>query len=446
MPSNAIETRSLHTEASHSHPGEIHVIVGSMFAGKTTTLLRRIKSESSNRRKQYKCGRRIHAHMAVVGFVPNEFLINKLIPALETAKYLFNKLLETNFMECNNRRACAKWSCRNRIESFLQDDTEGFDNRSIHLCISLQSLCHFSDTGAREASPCNPCDGQLVFDKSLDRNVIMWTALISGYGQNGIVKEVLQSFHMMINEGYRYVTFLAVLSACSHGGLVPEGLFYFSSMMRDYGIQPRGKHYAAMVDLLGRAGRLQDAHYFVRNSPYQKRPMIWGALLGASRICGNMDMVELAAKKVFYVADMRGQMRQFGIKKEPGYSMIEVQRELVVIGIDEAQFFEDLYDFCRKAADYDGKTVIVTGLDGDYLRRRFGSVLDVIPLADSVTKLTSRCELCGKRAFFTLRRTEEMQTELIGGADKYMPVCRKHYVSGQEVREATRVIFEDQTV
>ena len=79
-------------------------------------------------------------------------------------------------------------------------------------------------------------------------------------------------------------------------------------------------------------------------------------------------------------------------------------------------------------------------------RRRFGSVLDVIPLADSVTKLTSRCELCGKRAFFTLRRTEEMQTELIGGAYKYMPVCRKHYVSGQEVREATRVIFEDQTV
>ncbi|PSS10423.1 Thymidine kinase [Actinidia chinensis var. chinensis] len=124
----------------------------------------------------------------------------------------------------------------------------------------------------------------------------------------------------------------------------------------------------------------------------------------------------------------------------------DAYEKLDVIGIDEAQFFEDLYDFCRKAADYDGKTVIVAGLDGDYLRRRFGSVLDIIPLADSVTKLSSRCELCGKRAFFTLRRTEEMQTELIGGADKYMPVCRKHYVCGQDVREATRVVFEDQTV
>ncbi|CDP17460.1 unnamed protein product [Coffea canephora] len=67
---------------------------------------------------------------------------------------------------------------------------------------------------------------------------------------------------------------------------------------------------------------------------------------------------------------------------------------LQVIGIDQSQFFEDLYDFCREAADHDSKTVIVTGLDGDYLRSSFGSVLEVIALADSVTKLNA--ELCGK--------------------------------------------------
>ncbi|KAM7492400.1 hypothetical protein LguiA_035321 [Lonicera macranthoides] len=116
--------------------------------------------------------------------------------------------------------------------------------------------------------------------------------------------------------------------------------------------------------------------------------------------------------------------------------------ELDVIGIDEAQFFDDLYDFCCRAADQDGKTVIVAGLDGDYLRRRFGSVLDVIPLADTVTKLTARCELCGKRAFFTLRKTDETKTELIGGADMYMPVCRQHYANGQAVIEATRVVLK----
>ncbi|CBI28409.3 unnamed protein product, partial [Vitis vinifera] len=120
----------------------------------------------------------------------------------------------------------------------------------------------------------------------------------------------------------------------------------------------------------------------------------------------------------------------------------EAYEKLEVIGIDEAQFFEDLYDFCCEVADHDGKTVIVAGLDGDYLRRSFGSVLDVIPLADSVTKLTARCELCGKRAFFTLRKIEEMQTELIGGADIYMPVCRQHYVNGQAVIEAARNALE----
>ncbi|KAJ4828511.1 hypothetical protein Tsubulata_049614 [Turnera subulata] len=124
----------------------------------------------------------------------------------------------------------------------------------------------------------------------------------------------------------------------------------------------------------------------------------------------------------------------------------DAYKQLDVIGIDEAQFFDDLYDFCREVSDHDGKTVIVAGLDGDYLRRNFGSVLDIIPLADSVTKLTARCEICGERASFTLRKTEDLQTELIGGADVYMPVCRQHYVSGQVAVETARVVLESQKV
>ncbi|KAK6155302.1 hypothetical protein DH2020_009550 [Rehmannia glutinosa] len=100
----------------------------------------------------------------------------------------------------------------------------------------------------------------------------------------------------------------------------------------------------------------------------------------------------------------------------------DAYHKLDVIGIDEAQFFGDLYDFCCEAADLDGKTVVVAGLD-------------------------ARCELCGKRAFFTLRKTNEMQTELIGGADVYMPVCRQHYTNGQGVRmDAARRGFETPTV
>ncbi|KAL8087997.1 thymidine kinase-like isoform X2 [Apium graveolens] len=119
--------------------------------------------------------------------------------------------------------------------------------------------------------------------------------------------------------------------------------------------------------------------------------------------------------------------------------------KLDVIGIDEAQFFDDLYDFCCKAADTDGKTIVIAGLDGDYLRRSFGSVLDIIPIADTVTKLTARCEQCGRKAFFTLRKTAETQTELIAGADVYMPVCRQHYVNGQVIVETAKV-QSDQTL
>lgn len=125
---------------------------------------------------------------------------------------------------------------------------------------------------------------------------------------------------------------------------------------------------------------------------------------------------------------------------------VDAYEQLDVIGIDEAQFFDDLYDFCREAADHDGKTVVVAGLDGNYLRRNFGSVLDIIPLADSVTKLTARCEICGKHAFFTLRKTQETQVELIGGVDVYMPVCRQHYVNGQVAMETTRLVLESQKV
>ena len=93
-----------------------------------------------------------------------------------------------------------------------------------------------------------------------------------------------------------------------------------------------------------------------------------------------------------------------------------------------------------------GKVSLFADLPPHDFRGSFGSVLDVIPLADSVTKLTARSELCGKRAFFTLRKTEETGTELIAGAEVYMPVCRKHYVSGQVIKEAAKKVLESEQV
>eukprot|EP00877_Chromochloris_zofingiensis_P004185 jgi/Chrzof1/13768/Cz08g11140.t1 len=100
-----------------------------------------------------------------------------------------------------------------------------------------------------------------------------------------------------------------------------------------------------------------------------------------------------------------------------------------VIAIDEAQFFPDLVDFCSHAADEDGKHVIIAGLTGDFQRRPFGGVLDLVPLADTVTKLTSQCFYCERDAHFSLRVTAEEQQEVVGGLDKYRAVCRRCYVS-----------------
>lgn len=126
-----------------------------------------------------------------------------------------------------------------------------------------------------------------------------------------------------------------------------------------------------------------------------------------------------------------------------------------VIAIDEAQFFPDLLQFCSTAADIHGKRVIIAGLDGDFKRSKFGQILDLIPMADSVTKLTATCKFCEEDglghvpALFSLRlehnnknrrsnsssgnvdekEEEEEEQELVGGAESYAPACRHHFVN-----------------
>jgi thymidine kinase len=97
-----------------------------------------------------------------------------------------------------------------------------------------------------------------------------------------------------------------------------------------------------------------------------------------------------------------------------------------VIGIDEGQFFPDIVPFCEEMANR-GKTIVVAALDGTFQRKPFGSVLELIPLAESVVKLTAICQECQAPAAFSKRLGAETQVELIGGADKYVAVCRRCY-------------------
>jgi thymidine kinase len=97
--------------------------------------------------------------------------------------------------------------------------------------------------------------------------------------------------------------------------------------------------------------------------------------------------------------------------------------------VDEAQFLTNLYEFCRVAADEHDKIVLVAGLNGDFKRETFGEVQETLPLCDSVTKLTAKCK-CGRPALFSKRIVNVGDgQELVGGADKYLPACRRCFLN-----------------
>eukprot|EP01018_Ginkgo_biloba_P022819 Gb_03626 [translate_table: standard] len=140
-----------------------------------------------------------------------------------------------------------------------------------------------------------------LFDKMPDQNVVSWTSMIVGYAMHGCGKEALQLFEQMQHSGMQpnHVTFIGVLSACCHAGLVDEGWRYFDQMSLDYQITPTVEHYCCMVDLLGRAGQLNEAQDFIDKMPIKPDAAVWGSLLGACRIHNNIELGEHVAERLF---------------------------------------------------------------------------------------------------------------------------------------------------
>ncbi|KAM7528595.1 hypothetical protein LguiB_032005 [Lonicera macranthoides] len=189
-----------------------------------------------------------------------------------------------------------------------------------------------------------------VFKSMKQRSVVTWTTIIAGLALNGLGSEALKMFSHMERAEIRpnHVTMLAVLSACSHVGLVETGCWYFNNMDLRYGIKPKIEHYGCMIDLLGRAGRLQEAVELLIRMPFEANGAIWGCLLAASRIHGNVYLGEMALQRLvklephnsgnysllsnIYAAFgrwneagvLRKVMRDTGVKKIPGGSYIDV--------------------------------------------------------------------------------------------------------------------------
>lgn len=194
-------------------------------------------------------------------------------------------------------------------------------------------------------------DAWKLFLEMPRKDVVTWNAIISGYATHGLSQRALALFDMMRSEKIRpdWITFVAVLSACNHVGLVDLGMQYFNSMQKDYGVQAKPEHYTCMVDLLGRAGKLKEATDLIKKMPFKPHAAIFGSLLGASRIHKNIELAEYAANNLLQVDPTNAaayvqlanvyavkkrwdnvsrvwqSMKKSNVVKMPGYSWIEIK-------------------------------------------------------------------------------------------------------------------------
>uniref|UniRef100_A0A1D1Z9Y1 Pentatricopeptide repeat-containing protein At4g39952, mitochondrial n=1 Tax=Anthurium amnicola TaxID=1678845 RepID=A0A1D1Z9Y1_9ARAE len=209
-----------------------------------------------------------------------------------------------------------------------------------------------------------------IFDSMEERDVVTWNVMISAYGSHGRAKEALHMFKEMEEMSVvpNGVTFLTALSSCSHAGFIEEGKYLFSRM-RDHSITPTCKHYACMVDLFGRSGRLKEAEEMVLTMPTTPDGGVWGALLSACKIHNNLEMGERAGKKAlelepdndgYYILlsnlyccagrredaeRLREVMTSRGLRKTAGWSLMELDEKFYVFVVEDKSHpqFEEMH-------------------------------------------------------------------------------------------------------
>ncbi|KAF5201697.1 Pentatricopeptide repeat [Thalictrum thalictroides] len=194
-------------------------------------------------------------------------------------------------------------------------------------------------------------DCSVVFKRMPGRDVVSWNAMISGLSHNGCGKEALELFEVMRLDGIKpdHVTFVNLLSACSHMGLVETGQAYFRLMVDNYGLEPKVDHYACMVDIFSRAGKLAEAKDFIESVPISHGLCLWRILLGACRNYRNYDIGAYAGERLMELGSqessayvllssiyssmgrredverVRRIMKHEGVVKAPGCSWIEIK-------------------------------------------------------------------------------------------------------------------------
>ncbi|KAK4781575.1 hypothetical protein SAY86_015677 [Trapa natans] len=262
---------------------------------------------------------------------------------IEEAVSLFQEMLKTDFSidSFSVSPVLGAVTLMNRLDIGMQ----------LHSYVTKLGLDRDASVGSSLVSMYSKCgsidDCINAFDQITTPDLVGWTAMIMGYARHGKGDNALRMFEHMKTTDITPdpVTFVAVLSACSHNGLVEEGYSLFNSMVNDYGIEPNNRHYACMVDLLGRAGKLKEAERFISDMPFKPNAFVWGTLLAACRVHGDIELGNFAARKVVEsepgdsgayislsnifagmgqwedVVNIREFMKGAGARKEPGWSI-----------------------------------------------------------------------------------------------------------------------------
>ncbi|XP_057737766.1 pentatricopeptide repeat-containing protein At3g24000, mitochondrial [Arachis stenosperma] len=212
-----------------------------------------------------------------------------------------------------------------------------------------------------------------ILPQPRNRSRRSWNILISALARHGFFQQAREVFHEMVDMGLRpdHVTFVSLLSACSHGGLVDEGLAYFSSMTDEYGVATGIEHCTCIIDLLGRAGRLAEAEAFIDKMPVAPNDLVWRSLLAACKIHGNLELGRRAADRLFEldslddsayvlysnvcassrrwgdVENVRRQMESNKVKKKPACSWVKLKNKVTFFGMGE-QFHPQTTQINRK--------------------------------------------------------------------------------------------------
>ncbi|GAV73514.1 PPR domain-containing protein/PPR_2 domain-containing protein/DYW_deaminase domain-containing protein [Cephalotus follicularis] len=209
---------------------------------------------------------------------------------------------------------------------------------------------------------CGEMDDVLrILPEPSDRPRLSWNILISAFARHGSIKKAMETFHEMLRQGQRpdHVTFVSLLSACSHGGLVDEGLAYYASMAKEFGFPQAIEHCVCIADLLGRSGRLSEAESFIKEMPVPPNDFVWRSLLAACKIHGNLELARKAAEHLFkldpsddsaYVLysnvcattgrwddleDVRREMGFKKVKKEPACSWVNMKNKVASFGMGD---------------------------------------------------------------------------------------------------------------